>query len=911
MKKLLALTMAVVMLLGMLTFNVSAEENVQDQITWYVDNNVLTLNGQGEMDDYYCVTTTAPWYKYRNSIEKIIVNSGITSISEYAFYGFNKAYEIFIPESVAKIDYTSLIDCDSLVKIHVAENNRNYISMDGVLLSKDKKALVKYPKSKKEGKYIIPTGVEVIEPYAFDKCVELQNIVIPNSVLSIGMYAFHRCENLEEIIIPDNVNYIGASAFKSCSNVKNIKISNSISKINYCTFAFCENLEEIIIPDNVKSIESTAFGYCKNLTSVILPTNTTYANDAFVDCDKLDKNSLKRESVHSVTNNQSVKDTNTSLNNDVSVILNGTKIDFDVQPQIINGRTLVPMRKIFEELGAVVDWEDSTQTAIGTKGDITIKISINDYTLYKNGVPNVLDVPAQLIDSRTLVPIRAISESFGCSVEWEPISQSVLISTYTTTQIPTYAKYPSVPDWGAITKDILLQEQTIEGAYLYIYQTIDKYKSYESYIEKLEQSEYSLMGNPIITDEYTWYTFEHSDNSLPYIGLYFENNENSNVIGVAIPDYRGMGSTNGTITTSDIEEYLENNYDTVNINGKEYKVSFTVLANPFEIEVFDYDFEIRPSIKGFSVEENLVSEKYSELSVSEKNKAVKAIKNFIQGYAEDIINKFPEYLIQGKMGYVVYKYPNLKLEPTSISYFNWCNFDTKNLKSLEPSNFRWKPSMDTYTFDFNEYFVDLETNIPVTVEKYGDEIMIYEISDISYDSTKSDEDDEDIFVEFMLYAGGSGYVYFNMYDEDDNFLDSRIESIDPGKNYYKQQWNKKTKKIIISEDEDIDGLKNNKLDFEADVPVTLVGEYAFEGELTIEECTLVDCPEFMFGRRHDFLISASGKPAYIYLNFFDEKGRYLDYRYEYIYAKKDVRYSFDNLPENTHSVKFSREKIYR
>lgn len=133
---------------------------------------------------------------------------------------------------------------------------------------------------------------------------------------------------------------------------------------------------------------------------------------------------------------------NVSAQENVSVYIDGTKIEFDVQPQIINGRTMVPMRKIFEELGAVVDWDNSTQTAIGTKGSTTIKISINDYTLYKNGIPNVLDVPAQLIDSRTLVPIRAISESFGCNVDWDENTNSVYIATNTSNfnKVSSYLK---------------------------------------------------------------------------------------------------------------------------------------------------------------------------------------------------------------------------------------------------------------------------------------------------------------------------------------------------------------------------------------------------------------------------------------------------------------------------------------
>ena len=133
---------------------------------------------------------------------------------------------------------------------------------------------------------------------------------------------------------------------------------------------------------------------------------------------------------------------NVSAQENVSVYIDGTKIEFDVQPQIINGRTLVPMRKIFEELGAVVDWDNTTQTAIGTKGSTTIKIAINDYTLYKNGIPNVLDVPAQLIESRTLVPIRAISESFGCKVDWDGNTSSVYIATNTSNfnKVSSYLK---------------------------------------------------------------------------------------------------------------------------------------------------------------------------------------------------------------------------------------------------------------------------------------------------------------------------------------------------------------------------------------------------------------------------------------------------------------------------------------
>ncbi len=115
------------------------------------------------------------------------------------------------------------------------------------------------------------------------------------------------------------------------------------------------------------------------------------------------------------------------LADNISVYLDGQRLEFDVPPQLVNGRTMVPMRKIFESLGAAVSWDDPSQTATGKKGDTIINITIDSKTLFKNGVPKVLDVAPALIDGRTLVPARAIAESFDCKVEWVEESQSVHI----------------------------------------------------------------------------------------------------------------------------------------------------------------------------------------------------------------------------------------------------------------------------------------------------------------------------------------------------------------------------------------------------------------------------------------------------------------------------------------------------
>ena len=113
----------------------------------------------------------------------------------------------------------------------------------------------------------------------------------------------------------------------------------------------------------------------------------------------------------------------------ITVNLDGAPIAFDVPPQLIDGRTMVPLRAIFEALGATVEWDDATWTAKATKDDTTIEITIEEKILYKNGNPITLDVPAKLINERTLVPVRAISESLDVLVGWDDATSTVSLTT--------------------------------------------------------------------------------------------------------------------------------------------------------------------------------------------------------------------------------------------------------------------------------------------------------------------------------------------------------------------------------------------------------------------------------------------------------------------------------------------------
>lgn len=117
-----------------------------------------------------------------------------------------------------------------------------------------------------------------------------------------------------------------------------------------------------------------------------------------------------------------------ALDNTVSVSVNGNMLNPDVPAQIINDRTLVPVRSIFEALGADVSWDGENQLVTAVRGDITITMKIGNNVMNVNSEAKELDVPAQVINDRTLVPARAISEAFGCKVEWDGSNKTVYIT---------------------------------------------------------------------------------------------------------------------------------------------------------------------------------------------------------------------------------------------------------------------------------------------------------------------------------------------------------------------------------------------------------------------------------------------------------------------------------------------------
>ncbi len=114
-------------------------------------------------------------------------------------------------------------------------------------------------------------------------------------------------------------------------------------------------------------------------------------------------------------------------NKSVTVTIDEKEINFDQPPIIVNSRTLVPVRAVVEAMGGDVSWDDVTERATLILGEDIIKLTIDNTTAYLNDEAKIVDVAPQIINSRTLMPIRFVAESFGYQVDWDEATQTVLI----------------------------------------------------------------------------------------------------------------------------------------------------------------------------------------------------------------------------------------------------------------------------------------------------------------------------------------------------------------------------------------------------------------------------------------------------------------------------------------------------
>ncbi len=112
----------------------------------------------------------------------------------------------------------------------------------------------------------------------------------------------------------------------------------------------------------------------------------------------------------------------------ITLKVNGEVLNMDVPAQIIDSRTMIPARALFEKIGGEVSWNTDDSVVTINYNNQIIKLTINSKTALVNGASKALDVPAQIVNGRTLIPVRFVSESLNFKVEWDEKTQTVSIT---------------------------------------------------------------------------------------------------------------------------------------------------------------------------------------------------------------------------------------------------------------------------------------------------------------------------------------------------------------------------------------------------------------------------------------------------------------------------------------------------
>ena len=289
-------------------------------LTWtFVDSTkTLTISGAGLMDSFSLQSfsdtpevlswTDAPWGSMYEQTKTVIIEDGVMSIGNLAFWGFRNMTSVEIAGSVTSIGDDAFRGCISLISVEIPASVKTigkgafYVCRGLVTVTL--------------GDNVTSIGID-----AFSSCVVLASIVIPDSVTSIGGNVFAGCTKLASIrvssgnsvydsrndcnalietesnrlvagckntIIPEGVSSIGGSAFWGCTELKSVIFPGSMTSIGESAFYGCTGLTSVAIPDGVSAIGDFAFYGCKGLLSVNIPNSvTSTGNAAFSRCTSL------------------------------------------------------------------------------------------------------------------------------------------------------------------------------------------------------------------------------------------------------------------------------------------------------------------------------------------------------------------------------------------------------------------------------------------------------------------------------------------------------------------------------------------------------------------------------------------------------------------------------------------------
>ena len=234
--------------------------------------------------------------------EKTSQSLPVTSIGVTAFVENKEVKSIYIPEGVTYIHADAFSECESLEKIEVSEANKEFLSVDGCLYTKDGKTLLKCPQARKESTLSLPDTVVTISDEAIKNYKNLKTIELNEGLKEIGKFAFSCCVNLESITFPDSMDTIGEAAFQLCSSMRSVtfgsgfktrdtfngegEVTKYVQEVGKFAFYFCDDIANIKYNGTVADFEALNIDVSCFLSTVL--TDKVECTDGLMTLPKLE-----------------------------------------------------------------------------------------------------------------------------------------------------------------------------------------------------------------------------------------------------------------------------------------------------------------------------------------------------------------------------------------------------------------------------------------------------------------------------------------------------------------------------------------------------------------------------------------------------------------------------------------------
>lgn len=383
-----------------------------ENLTCVLDSDgVLTISGTGTMDNNDILDSSPHvWVNHRESITKVVIEEGVTSIGNFAFRWCKNITEFSLPDSLTSIGQGAFAFCEKITSIRIPANVEwigkyafewNPPLRDVYITDLDAWMNIEFADEQSNPLYwatnlylngdpvtevVIPEGTTYIAPYLFSTAT-LEKVVIPESVTKIGVGAFSE-SSLTEVTIPAGVPHIENRAFYYCKKLASIKISNSITGIGDWAFADCDNLKDIYYYGSEEQWEEL-----KNnvgaLNTEFLDANVHIEDQPFVVLSSIP--SMNIEVGDTITLSAGVRIDQNTFGNASGVtfqLANGSTLDI-VDSGTENGLFFVEFKGTYAGTTYVTFYDSIS----GQKATVTVTVSENDYFTY-----NVADVPEQYIE---------------------------------------------------------------------------------------------------------------------------------------------------------------------------------------------------------------------------------------------------------------------------------------------------------------------------------------------------------------------------------------------------------------------------------------------------------------------------------------------------------------------------------